>query len=105
MLGVRNVDESADFYTTVGMRPIVNMGQAAILELRGGTHLIIREASSAPESLDLIVDDIDATHAVLAAAGASPSSIQRGNPHDRFTATDPSGNLLVINSNHAMGPV
>ncbi len=39
------------------------------------------------------------------AAGANPTTIQRGNPHDVFTATDPEGNILVINSSHAIGPV
>lgn len=93
------------FYTTIGMRLVVEMGQASILELRGGTHLIVRNGQPGTGSLDLIVDDIDETHAVLEAAGAQPSPIERGSPHDRFTATDPEGNVLVVNSNHAIGPV
>lgn len=109
-LPVDDVTKSADFYQNVGMRLILNMGRAAILELRGGTHLIISEGrisegNTKAGSLDLIVDDIDETHTVLASAGANPSNIKRGNPHDQFTAIDPSGNLLVVNSNHAMGPV
>lgn len=100
-----NVDELVDFYTTIGMRLVVNMGRAAILELRGGTHLILQESSDANGILDLIVDDIDETRALLEAAGANPGSIQRGNPHDRFVATDPQGNTLTVNSNHAIGPV
>lgn len=104
-LTVTNVDEAADFYEKAGMRPIVNMGRMAILELRGGTHLIVHEGDHSPGSIDLIVDDIDETHELLATHGANPSPIQRGNPHDRFFATDPAGNRLVVNSNHAMGPV
>lgn len=72
-------------------------------------RLTLRDVSGIPGastgSLDLIVDDVDETHAVLDAAGATPSSIERGSPHDRFTATDPEGNVLVVNSNHAIGPV
>ncbi|MDH3307018.1 MAG: hypothetical protein OEO77_05820 [Acidimicrobiia bacterium] len=95
----------ADFYTAIGMRLVVNMGRMAILELRGGTHLILRDGEPGTATLDLIVDDIDGTHAELEAAGADPSTIQRGNPHDRFVAKDPEGNTLVVNSNHAIGPV
>lgn len=100
-----DVAELVDFYTTIGMRLVVNMGRAAILELRGGTHLILQQSGEANGTLDLIVDDIDETRALLESAGANPSSIERGNPHDRFVATDPQGNTLVVNSNHAIGPV
>ena len=100
-----NVGALTDFYTTIGLRLVVNMGRAAILELRGGTHLIVQSGTPQRTTLDLIVDDIDDTRRVLQAAGATPSTITRGNPHDRFTATDPEGNTLVVNSNHAIGPV
>ncbi len=100
-----NVDELVDFYTTIGMRLVVNMGRAAILELRGGTHLILQESSQANGTLDVIVDDIDETRDLLEAAGADPGSIRRGNPHDSFVATDPQGNTLMVHSNHAIGPV
>ncbi len=105
-LPVSDASRSADFYNKAGMRLVVNMGRAAILELRGGTHLIVSQGGNAGQgSLDVIVDDIDEIHAVLTELGANPGRIERGSPHDRFTATDPDGNLLVVNSNHAMGPV
>lgn len=100
-----DVGRLTEFYTSIGMRLVVDMGRAAILELRGGTHLIIQSGQPGNASLDLIVDDIDETHALLDGAGTDPSPIQRGNPHDRFTATDPEGNTLMVNSNHAIGPV
>ncbi len=100
-----DVDTMTDFYTAIGMRLVVNMGRMSIVELRGGTHLIIQSGDPGVASLDLIVDDIDETRAVLEAQGASPSAIQRGNPHDRFSATDPEGNTLIVNSNHAIGEV
>ncbi len=102
---VGNVDRQADFYASIGMRMVVSMGRMAILELRGGTHLILSGGSAGTSTLDLIVDDIDDTHKVLGDAGANPSPIQRGNPHDRFTATDPEGNTLLVYSNHAIGEV
>lgn len=104
-LPAENIAAMTDFYAGIGMRLVVNMGRMSILELRGGTHIIIHSGDAGSSTLDLIVDDIDETHRVFAAADAGPSSIERGSPHDRFTATDPEGNLLVINSNHAMGPV
>lgn len=102
---VADVDSLTDFYTAIGMRLVVNMGRMSILELRGGTHLILSLGEPAPSTLDLIVDDIDETREILEAAGADPTAIQRGNPHDRFVATDPEGNSLVVASNHAIGPV
>lgn len=100
-----DIDALAEFYETVGLRLVVNMGRMAILELRGGTHLVLATGAAGSSTLDLIVDDIDDIHAVLAAAGADPGPIERGSPHDRFVAADPEGNRLVVNSNHAIGPV
>ncbi len=104
-LSASDVANLTDFYTQVGMRLVVNMGRAAILELRGGTHIVIQAGDPSGATLDLIVDDIDETHRVLADAGAQPGPITRGRPHDRFVATDPEGNTLIVNSNHAIGPV
>ena len=100
-----DVDTMTDFYTAIGMRLVVNMGRMSIVELRGGTHLIIQTGEPGIASLDLIVDDIDETRTIFEAQGASASAIQRGNPHDRFVAADPEGNTLVVNSNHAIGAV
>lgn len=105
MLPAVDVGRMADFYTSAGMRLVVNMGRMAILELRGGTHIVINQGAPGGSVLDLIVDDIDETRRVLDAAGAAPTIIVRGNPHDRFTATDPEGNTLVINSDHSIGVV
>lgn len=104
-LDVTDVARSVAFYQAIGMRLVVDMGDAAILELRGGTHLIVRRSQSVDGSLDLITDEIDETHQLMAANGANPGKIKRGSPHDRFVAADPDGNTLVVASNHAVGPV
>ena len=101
----QDVKGLAEFYAAIGMRPVVAMDRFAILELRGGTHIIFQPGPAGVATIDVIVDDIDDTHAVLAAAGANPTDIERGSPHDRFIATDPEGNTLAVNSNHAIGPV
>lgn len=100
-----DIDRLTDFYNGIGMRLVANMGRMAILELRGGTHLVLGAGQAGTTTLDLIVDDIDETHKILHDAGTDPSTIQRGNPHDRFTAVDPEGNTLLMYSNHAIGPV
>ncbi len=105
MLPATNVSQLRDFYTELGMRLIADMGRTVILELRGGTHIVVHTGPPGDTSLDLIVDDIDDTWSAVTEAGGDPSPIERGHPHDRFVAQDPEGNTLVINSNHAMGPV
>ena len=87
------------------MRPVAQMPRMAILELRGGTHLVITEGEPGNTTLDLMVDDLDDTRALLEEVGAEPSPITHGNPHSTFTATDPEGNRLLVESSHAMGPV
>lgn len=104
-LPVGDVDAMTDFYTRIGMRLVVNMGRMAIIELRGGTHIILQRGTPGSGSLDLIVSDIDDTRAVLDAAGAEPGPIERGHPHDRFVATDPEGNTLFVSSDHSIGIV
>ena len=101
----QDVTRLTEFYSNLGMRQIMNSGQFAILELRGGTHLIVQHGPAGQASLDLIVDDIDDVHTDLSTAGVVPSPIRRGHPHDQFQATDPEGNRLTISSNHAMGVV
>jgi len=87
------------------MRMVVDLDHLAIVELRGGTHIVIQPGSAGQGSLDLIVDDIDETRDVLISAGAEATGIKRGNPHDQFNSTDPEGNALIIRSNHAIGIV
>ncbi len=100
-----NVAALRDFYTEVGLRLVVDMGQTVILELRGGTHIVVHPGQSGTSSLDFIVDDIDETWEIVGQAGATVTEIKRGHPHDSFGAIDPDGNQLSIHSNHAMGPV
>ncbi|MEM7094828.1 MAG: VOC family protein [Actinomycetota bacterium] len=104
-IAAADVRSLTEFYVTIGMRPVMTTDDFSILELRGGTHLILQTGEPGVATLDLIVDDIDETRGLLGSAGADPGPITRGNPHDRFLATDPEGNRLVVASNHAIGPV
>jgi catechol 2,3-dioxygenase-like lactoylglutathione lyase family enzyme len=104
-LTAADVRALTDFYVDIGMRPVMTTDRMAIIELLGGTHIVISNGESGGQQLDLIVDDIDETHGVLAAVGGNPSGIRQGSPHSTFTARDPEGNQLAIHSDHAIGPV
>jgi hypothetical protein len=45
-LNVKDVDAAARWLEEVGLRPIVTRGELAVLELRGGTHVVVRIAKS-----------------------------------------------------------
>jgi len=102
-----DVAAAARWLETVGLRPIVQMEELAVLELRGGTHVVVRKneppAAGTIAPFDLMVDDIDASHRDYAGKGLSPSPISRGRIHDSFTVAGPSGWLFTVNSSHASG--
>lgn len=93
------------FYESLGLRKVVRLPGVAILELRGGTHLAVSRGPVGSTTLDLMVDDVDATRVEVARLGAEPSEIGRAGPHRVFTVADPEGNTLVVNSSHVSGPV
>jgi catechol 2,3-dioxygenase-like lactoylglutathione lyase family enzyme len=106
LVAAGNIAESADFYIQLGMREVERNSRVAVLELRGGTHLVIiagQPASAAP--FDLMVDDLDSTHARFTQLGLSPSGIERNKIHDSFTVLDPAGTMLTVNSSHVVGVV
>lgn len=95
--------ESTAAMLQVGMRPIVENENIAVLELRGGTHIVLRQTEDTEPidtEFDFMVEDVDATHAEYAAKGLSVSEIRRGRIHDSFTFTEPGGNRITVNSTH-----
>jgi hypothetical protein len=105
---VNEVGAAARWLETAGLRPIVTRDELAVLELRGGTHVVVRQAEQpvAPGTaapFDLMVDDVDAIHRDYAAKGFAPSVITRGRIHDSFTVAGPSGLVFTVNSSHASG--
>jgi catechol-2,3-dioxygenase len=98
-----NIANSNQFMIELGMRPITDGDGFAVLELRGGTHLVLlrsEEALTGSAPFDLMVEDLDATHHELSSRGLSPSAIERGKIHDSFTIQDPSGLDISFNSTH-----
>ena len=89
----------------LGMREIIQSESIVVLELRGGTHLLleptndpITPGSKAP--FDLMVDDIDGSHENFQRLGLSPSRIEDDRFHPSFMILDPSGYEITVNSNH-----
>ncbi len=109
-LRVADVTVAAGFYGALGLRPIMNRAELAILELRGGTHLLLFKAKRKPKagpirSFDLMVDDITSTRASLEEAGVrmTPIKEDRLSGHQMFELTDPDGRTITILSSHTGG--
>ena len=97
------LEASKQFMLTLGMRHVFSDDGVAVLELRGGTHLVLfqKEKMTPGEvSFDLMVDDINDSYKAFAELGLSPSEISRGNIHDSFTLIEPAGQIIKINSSH-----
>ncbi len=109
-MAVSDVGDAYHFFVRHGMREILERDDFAILELRGGTHLILNKTEEAiPEGerapFDLMVDDVDAVHQGFVEDGIEATPIERGNIHDSFSVKGPSGYTIPINSSHVAGIV
>jgi hypothetical protein len=107
-LDVTDIDAASRWFATVGLRPLVSGTDLAVLELRGGTHLVVVHVGHPPEPrtgapFDLMFDDVDATHRIVAERGLFPSPIRRGRIHGSFEIVGPDGWVFTINSSHASG--
>jgi hypothetical protein len=103
-LQVGSVATTTDFFIKLGIRSIVEQEDFAVLELRGGTHLVLRrgeEPESGPVPFDIMVDDIDAAYAHIQGYGMDVTDISRGRIHDYFEVQTPDHRALTINSSHA----
>ena len=105
VLATTDVAKSNDYWVTAGMRPIENGDGFAILELRGGTHLVLVGSDAGvskdtPCPFDIMVEDVDEAHLRYEKLGFAPSDMSRGDIHDSFTMVDPSGYVVTVNSSH-----
>jgi len=120
VLTVADVETSSRFYATLGLRIVGKGDDMSILELRGGTHLLLfqrggpsTEADSpfdqaAPGAIDLMIEgrtfeDLDAFRTTLIAGGVHPDPIpdKRYFGHHIFKARDPDGNEVTVSTSHA----
>ena len=98
------------FLLTIGARDAEPESSTPILELRGGTHIVVLQsdepvADGAVAPFDLMVEDVDAMHAHCAAAGFDPGDIQQNPVHRFFELSEPGGHAITINSSHVAGVV
>ena len=105
-LPTTDVAAAARWLETVGLRPIFASAELAVLELRGGTHVVVRTAQQplrpgAAAPFDLMVDDIEAARRDYAAKGLAPSDITRGRIHDSFHLAGPDEQDFTVTSSHA----
>jgi hypothetical protein len=106
---VQDVRSAAHWLEAVGLRAIVVRDEAAVLEMRGGTHVVVRPGASGGKApFDLMVDEIDAAHRDYAEKGLSPSPIRRGHAqyrfeHDTFELPGPDGWVFTVYSSHVGG--
>ena len=57
------------------------------------------------EELDLMVEDLDGTHAAWSEMGLDVSDIIRGEIHDVFVLTDPDQLRVIVYNSHVVGAV
>lgn len=100
------VSDTIDFFKALGLRNIFRGDRFGVLELRGGTHLIVaerekpvRKGTAAP--FDIMVDDIEDAHKKYGRKKFEPSEITSGSIHSSFFIKSPSGHKLKITSSHA----
>ena len=107
-LPATDVAAAARWLETVGLRPIFQDTDLAVLEFRGGTHVVVRRPEQPPvvgttAPFDLMVDDIEVARRDYAAKGLGPSEISRGRIHDSFHLVGPDGHDFTVTSSHAGG--
>ncbi len=124
VMKVANLDASYQFYADLGLRPIGRFPDVAIIELRGGTHILLfPENDEAPfpvtsgrlgqrgaffnEQLDLLINgktryDLEVYRAMLLKNGIAPGEIaqERLFGHHYFQLTDPDGHGITVYTSH-----
>lgn len=97
------LDETEAFLKQIGCRHIFRGDEVAVVEIRGGTHIVAAlDPDHVPGDVDfdLMVEDLDGTHASFLAQGLDVTELERGKIHDWFYVTEPGGSRIKFNSTH-----
>jgi catechol 2,3-dioxygenase-like lactoylglutathione lyase family enzyme len=125
VMKVSDIDLSYQFYTKLGLRPFGIYPDLAVVELRGGTHILLfskndelpsslsssqlgqRGDASFDERLDLMIEgksrsDLELYRATLMEKGLSVDAIAQDQffGHDYFQLVDPDGNGITFYTSH-----
>jgi catechol 2,3-dioxygenase-like lactoylglutathione lyase family enzyme len=124
VMKVQDVERSYEFYASLGLRPFGTYPGMAIIELRGGTHLLLfknddpqsdaladsrlgQRSEFGLEKLDLMIaghekSDLAQYRADLIGKGHLPSEIAEGPlyGHHYFSMHDPDGTGITFYTSH-----
>ena len=121
-LTVADLAASRRFYIALGLREVGKGDDLAVLELRGGTHLLLFQRGgpssgsgtdspfdrATPPVVDLMIEgrtfeELDAYRTALIAGNVHPDPIdqKRYFGHYLFRAKDPDGNDVTVSTSHA----
>ncbi len=105
-LHVKDVPTASAFMQVLGLRSVFEKDNFAVLELRGGTHLILNKSrkkitEGAVAPVDLMVDDLHAMRDYCKSKKLKPSKITTGSVHSSFYVPGPDGWSIKITSSHA----
>lgn len=107
-MDVNDVAAAADWFAGMGLRTVATYETLAVLELRGGTHLVLRGTDEKIDPgtlapIDLMVDDLDASRDECTGRGLVPGEITEGSVHRSFHVAGPDGYSVKITSSHTGG--
>ena len=125
IMKVDNIDTSYQFYTKLGLRPFGIFPDLAVIELRGGTHILLfskhddlpfslasshlgQRSAFFNEQLDLMIDgksrsDLEVYRMTLLEKGMSVDAIAQDQffGHYYFQLADPDGNGITVYTSHS----
>ncbi len=107
---VTDVPKAVDYFVQLGMRHIHLDHEFAVLELRGGTHVVLENPEEGQTiqpwktpPFDLMVEDLQAAYGHCAELGLNPSSIETGRIHDNLYLIGPDEYRIRMTSSHTSG--
>jgi catechol 2,3-dioxygenase-like lactoylglutathione lyase family enzyme len=124
VMKVNDIDISYQFYTKLGLRPCGRFPDLAIIELRGGTHILLfnkndklpfslssshlgQRGAFFKERLDLMIDgrsrsDLGLYRTALVERGLAVDAIAQDKffGHAYFQVVDPDGNGITVYTSH-----
>ena len=108
VLSVPDIKKTKDFLLRLGLRDAEPKAPVGVVELRGGTHILVLPSGEPVEPgaeapFDLMVEDLEAFHSRLERDGFKPSAIETAPFHRYFVVEEPGGHAITVNSSHWTG--
>ena len=112
LVSVKDAARSAEFYRRLELDVVGEFNGLVIIELRGGTHILLSESDPKQDvtpqrGIDLMIDgntrtELETYRTSLIKNGiqAAPINIQPRFGHYFFSINDPDGNHILFNTSH-----